>query len=79
MCAKAWRPMQRTVVRFPDIDFDYGYFIDIRETISHELKDFLWIKSTDHLKRVNKYRKRAGQQKIVFSDSDMAELILLKG
>lgn len=42
------------------------------------LKDYPWIKDDEHLKRVNCYRKRVGQTKLVFSDDDMAELILLR-
>lgn len=47
--------------------------------IFDNLEYYPWIKSLEHLKRVNKYRKRVGQSPIVFDDDDMAELILLKG
>ena len=44
-----------------------------------KLENYPWIKSVEHLNRVNKYRKRVGQPILLFTDDDMAELILLKG
>ena len=41
------------------------------------LSDYPWIRDLDHLKRVNKYRKRCGQLQIRLNDDDIAELALL--
>jgi hypothetical protein len=42
-----------------------------------KLLDYPWIRSLDHLKRVNKYRKRVGQHQLTFNADDMADLTLL--
>jgi len=42
-----------------------------------KLEDYPWIRSAEHLKEVNKYRKRVGQRILEFNDDDMADLILL--
>lgn len=41
------------------------------------LQDYPWLKSAEHLHRVNKYRKRHGQYKLQFTDNDLAELALV--
>lgn len=43
----------------------------------HELKNFPWLKDIDHLTRVNKYRKRHKQEKLIFSDEDVTDLMLI--
>jgi hypothetical protein len=42
-----------------------------------KLSDYPWVRSLDHLKRVNKYRKRVGQHQLTFNEDDMADLALL--
>lgn len=62
---------------FPDIDLDYTYRGLCFVVKISSIEDFRWIKNVDHLKRVNRYRRRVGQWEIVFSDDDMFELIML--
>ena len=79
--ARVYPPKIRghNVGKFPDIDLDYTYRGWCRVVRISSIEDFRWIKSVDHLKRVNRYRKRVGQWEIVFSDDDMFELIMLTG
>jgi hypothetical protein len=42
-----------------------------------KLSDYPWVRSLDHLKRVNKYRKRVGQHQLTFNADDMADLTIL--
>ena len=43
----------------------------------HLLEDYPWLKSIEHLDRVNRYRKRVDQDQILLSEDDLADLILL--
>lgn len=43
-----------------------------------KLEDYPDIKNLEHLKRLNKYRKRVGLHKIVLNDDDILELIVLR-
>lgn len=45
--------------------------------ISISKADDIWIKSRNHLDKVNKYRKRVGQHPVVLSVNNITELVLL--
>ena len=64
-------------IRVGDIATDkVGRFIKVY--IPEKLENYPWIKSADHLRRINKYRKRTGQPIIRFTEDDMFELIMLR-
>lgn len=51
-----------------------GYIAKI--IIIDDLEDYPWIKCLDHLKRINRYRRRVGQRPLNFNDEHIAELAL---
>ncbi len=59
------------------LDTKYGYYSNRWYRVVSRLKDYSWIKSTDHLKRVNRYRRRTSQRQLYFNDDDMFDLEIL--
>ena len=59
-------------------NFRKQFYTFVKYPFYAKLGNYPFLKNHQHLKRLNKYRKRVGQYKVEFDDDDMLELIILK-